>query len=158
MAMVLFVCTGNLCRSPMAAALLQRKLARDAQRRDWVVISAGTWASAGLPASEYAVEELAARGCDLSAHGAQTVTGPMLEQADLVLVMTTHHAEALRSVFPACAGKVHLLSAMVGGRYDIGDPYGGQRAEYAQSAAELERLIDAGYERIVALAAAQPAG
>ncbi len=152
MARILIVCTGNLCRSPMAAALLRQRLARDPLRCDWQVESAGTWASEAQPASTYAVEEMAARGIDLSSHRAQGVTQAMMEAADLVLTMTAHHAEALRTAFPAHAHKVHLLSAMSGWQYDIDDPYGGQRADYARTAQELDRLIEAGYARIVALA------
>ncbi len=75
-----------------------------------------------------------------------------MDQADLVLVMTQNHAEALSATFPDHADKVHLLSRMVGKTYDISDPYGGSRLEYAHVARELEGLIDEGYERIVALA------
>jgi len=155
MACVLFVCTGNLCRSPMAAALLRQRLARDPLRRDWQVESAGTWPSADQPASPHAIEEMATRGIDLTSHRAQGVSEDMMQKADLVLAMTAHHAEALRTAFPAHAHKVHLLSAMGGWAYDIRDPYGREREEYARTAGELERLIEAGYTRIVALAERQ---
>lgn len=152
MATVLFVCTGNICRSPMAAGLLRRRLNRDQERRQWHVISAGTWASEGRPASAYSIDEMNARGIDLDAHRSRQVDEDLMDQADLVLVMTHSHAEALSAAFPDHAHKVHLLSEMVGKTYDISDPYGGTRLEYAHVAQQLERLIDAGYDRIVALA------
>ena len=149
---ILFVCTGNLCRPPLASTLFRARFIRDEARRDWQVESAGTWASEGRPASAYAVEEMARRGLDLSAHQARLVTRELVAEADLVLVMENDHAEALKAVFPDHAHKVCLFSEVIGRRYDIDDPYGGTREEYAAIAKELEELIEAGYERIVALA------
>jgi len=149
---ILVVCTGNLCRSPMVMALLQARLARDDDRRDWQVASAGVWAVEGASASTHGIEEMAERGIDLSRHRARPVSRQLVEAADLVLVMTQHHAEALEAAFPGQACKVHLLSEMVGRRYDIQDPYGGARSEYTCVARELEQLIEDGYPRIVALA------
>ncbi|MFW6115870.1 MAG: low molecular weight protein arginine phosphatase [Chloroflexota bacterium] len=158
MTTVLFVCTGNICRSPMAAALLRRRLNDDQERRQWRVISAGTWASDGRPASAYAIDEMSAREIDLGGHRSRRVDEGLMDQADLVLVMTQNHAEALSAAFPDHAHKVHLLSEMVGKTYNISDPYGGTRLEYARAAQELEQLIDAGYERLVTLAETDSTG
>ncbi len=149
---VLVVCTGNICRSPMAEALLRARLDRDEERCDWHVSSAGTRGLGGRPASPYAVAEMEERGLSIRGHRARRVSAKLMEAADLVLVMTRHQAEALSGAFPDEAGKVHLLSEMIGRDYDISDPYGGTRLEYAYIAEELEQLIDAGYDRIVALA------
>jgi protein-tyrosine-phosphatase len=135
----------------MAMALLQTKLARDEARQDWVVESAGTWGGEGRPASAHAVAEMADRGIDLSSHLARPVTREMVAEANLVLVMTQNHAEAVKMAFPDQAHKVYLLSEMIGRVYDIYDPYGSPRIEYTHTARELENLIDRGYERIVAL-------
>jgi protein-tyrosine-phosphatase len=148
---ILIVCTGNLCRSPMAMALLQDKLSQDEARQDWQVESAGTWGAEGRPASDHAVAEMAERGIDLSSHQARPVTGDMVSEADLVLVMTQNHAEAVKTAFPDQAHKIHLFSQMVGKAYDIYDPYGGTRMEYASTAKELEELVENGYGRIVVL-------
>jgi protein-tyrosine phosphatase len=136
----------------MAMALLQARLARDQARQDWTVESAGTWATEGRPASAHAVAEMAGREIDLSRHQARPVARELVADADLVLVMTQNHAEALKTAFPRHAHKVYLLSEMVGRAYDIQDPYGSSRMEYAYTAKELEDLIDSGYVRIVALA------
>ncbi len=148
---VLMVCTGNICRSPMAEVLLQARLARDGTRQDWQVGSAGVWTVDGRPASEHAVGVMAQRGIDLSAHRSRNITREMMSQADLVLAMTRSHTEALGAAFPAHSRKVYLLGEMVGQMRDIADPYGGTRQEYAYTAKELEQLIADGYERIVAL-------
>jgi protein-tyrosine-phosphatase len=148
---ILIVCTGNLCRSPMAETLLQARLARDETRQDWRVGSAGVWATEGRSASDYAIEEMAERELDLSGHRARPVTRELVAEADLVLTMTQHHAEALEAAFPEQAHKVYLLSEMIGRKHDIQDPYMGTRMEYAHTAKELEQAIEAGYERIVSL-------
>ncbi|HDQ72196.1 MAG TPA: low molecular weight protein arginine phosphatase [Chloroflexi bacterium] len=153
---ILFVCTGNICRSPMAEVLLRAKFERDKARRDWQVASAGTWTVDGRSASEHAIAEMVQRGLDLGDHRSRNVTRDMMAQADLVLVMTRNHVEALESAFPDQAHKVHLLSEVTGGSGDVEDPYGGSRQDYAQVARELERFLDEGYERIVGLAAKDP--
>lgn len=152
MTTILLVCTGNLCRSPMAAALLRARLDEDEEHSDWHVISAGTWASEERPASEYAVAEMAERGIDIRSHRSRSVDVELMKQADLILVMTHNHAEALSLAFPDQAHKVHLLTEMAGQAYDVSDPYGGTRLEYSHIAKELEQLIDRGYERIISLA------
>jgi protein-tyrosine phosphatase len=136
----------------MAAAMLRARLDEDEERRDWRVVSAGTWTSEGRPASAYAIAEMAQRGIDIRTHQSRSIDAELMASADLVLVMTRNHAEALSVAFPDQAHKVHMLSEMVGQTYDISDPYGGTRLEYAYIAQELEQLIDGGYERIVSLA------
>jgi protein-tyrosine phosphatase len=92
------------------------------------------------------------RGMDIRAHRSRNIEETLVRGADLILVMTRNHAEALSVAFPDQSDRVYLLSDMVSETYDITDPYGGTRLEYSYVAQELEHLIHAGYDRIVSLA------
>lgn len=125
--MILFVCTGNTCRSPLAAALAKRWGA-DAD-------SAGLMAAEGRPASPGAIRAAARHGADLSGHWSQPVSDALMDGADAVYAMTQAHAEALARRFPHAAGKIHVLSPQ------IPDPFGGGDAEYEQCAQALLKAL-----------------
>lgn len=143
---VLFVCTGNICRSPMAVGLLRDKV--KANQSDWRVESAGTWAMDGSPAALNSRLVMEARGVDLSSHRSRPVTRDLLAEFNLVLTMERGHKEALQFEFPQSAGRIFTLGEMVGGDFDIHDPIGSPLVDFQDAVEELAQLIDAGFARI----------
>lgn len=155
---ILIVCTANICRSPMAMALLDRKLRQRGIAGDWQVSSAGTWARSGYPASEHGRNLMREWGMDIQEHRSRVVDETILQGADLVLTMEQGHKEAIRAEFPAVASRVYMLSEMVGFMSDVRDPYGGPASGYLETANELESYLEDGFDRIVALARGQGDG
>lgn len=132
---VLFVCTGNTCRSPLAAACLQELLGSE-----WKVASAGLAAREGSGASAGAREAAAAAGYDLTGHRARRVSADLLTETSLVLAMTFAQQRFLRQSFPRQAEKIYTLKGYLGLEGDVDDPYGGDQAEYNRAAREIWRF------------------
>jgi len=145
---ILFVCTGNICRSPMAEALFNARARRMNEETLFFAESAGTWSLENNPASGNAVIAMAQRGIDLSKHRGRTITRQMVESADVIIAMTRDHRDAMLSEFPDQRAKIHLMSELKDRVFDVGDPYGGTLIEYESCARQLEQLIDAGYDKI----------
>ncbi len=148
---ILIVCTGNICRSPMAMGLLQEKLRKEGLEGECRVHSAGVWGLKSQSPSTYSRQMMAERGIDISGHLSHDLTAEDVEEADLILTMERGQAEAISLESPKHAHKVYMLSEMIGRHYDIGDPYGGPLYEYRQCANEIERLVEEGYPRIMEL-------
>ena len=129
---ILFVCTGNTCRSPMAAALMN-KIAIE-QNLDVRIESAGLFAQEGHMASDNAIKAMISYGIDLTLHRTQPVTENLLKQCDLILTMTEAHKMVLE---PMAKGKVYTLIEYAGSAGDIPDPYGGDPEEYIECAAVI---------------------
>lgn len=134
----------------MASGLLIRLLGVEAAQ--WRIESAGTWALDGQPPSRRSLQVLESRGVTLSGHRARTVSHSLLASFNLILVMESGHKEALSVEFPDLAGKIYLLSEMAGEEVDIADPMGGSLLDFEAAAAEMERLLSLGLERIRELA------
>jgi protein-tyrosine phosphatase len=149
MKLILFVCTANICRSPMAAALMRRRIAELGLADQVEVQSAGVWARDGEEASAGAARALGQLGLSLADHRSQAMTAELLEKASIVLVMEEQHRRSLFYLEPKHLRKVFLLSEMAGRSEEIADPYGGPEEGYAATAEALDRLIAEGLPRIL---------
>lgn len=147
---VLFVCTANICRSPMAMGLLRSLVSEESEL--WQIDSAGTWAQEGLPAARNTQHILERMSFPISSHRSRTVTLEMLKSYNLILTMERGHKEALRVEFPGLADRIYMLSEMIGASYDIEDPIGGPLVEFEEMASEVERILEEGLGKIRSLA------
>jgi tRNA threonylcarbamoyl adenosine modification protein (Sua5/YciO/YrdC/YwlC family) len=142
---ILMVCSGNLCRSPMAAGLARKRLAdrlgcepQQLEEHGIEVTSAGTGAMAGLGASDHAIEAMVERGIDITDHQSRPITVDALLAADYIWVMANHHRDSIRRLAPEVAGRVALLDPSGA---DIDDPVGGSLDLYRACARQIEAAL-----------------
>ncbi len=133
---ILFVCTGNTCRSPMAEALL-----RHHGNELYQVKSAGVFAMSGDPASQNAILALKNKGIETN-HSSQQINEDLLEWSSKVLSMTLSHKQMLVSKFPQYKDRIFTFYEYINGQAkDISDPYGGSLTTYENTLGELEVLV-----------------
>lgn len=135
---VLFVCSGNTCRSPMAEAIASGLVAKQGLGERVQVRSAGTSAGMGEPSTPEAGVAVRALGLPFARHASQPVSRTLIEQADVIYVMTTSHKAAVLSMNPGAAGKIALLDPE---NRDIPDPIGQGQETYNATARRMEALI-----------------
>jgi protein-tyrosine-phosphatase len=147
---ILFVCTGNTCRSPMAEAIGNR-IAIDRALEAFEISSAGTSTWEGSPASDAAILVGIERGIDLSQHRSRQLTRDMVAEADLILAMGPHHLDRIEAL--GGTGKSFLLSEYASGGSSnsaIADPFGGDLHAYRATCDELTTEIRKAFDRIAA--------
>ncbi|MCD6460520.1 low molecular weight protein arginine phosphatase [bacterium] len=147
---IVFVCTGNMCRSPMAEGIFKYL---SQSRSELICESAGVAAYQGFPASVNAILVAKKYGIDLSYHLSRCVTSSLVEKADYVFVMTTQHLNILNEHFPEHSKKIFLLKDFSGVEDDtfnlnVEDPIGGDLEDYEKCFLELEKLIKGVLEKL----------
>ncbi|MDO9545344.1 MAG: hypothetical protein Q7J07_01165 [Pelolinea sp.] len=146
---VLFVCTANRFRSPIAEIIFRELLIKQKIEKQWEVGSAGTWAQPGfpvIPSIEWMRENL---GLDVSGHQSKPISKEMVTNYDLVLVMEANQKEALSVEFPEENRKVFILTELTDGPvYDIPDPVTQTDEDYLSVAKEIVKLVEINFQEI----------
>jgi len=146
---ILFVCTANIARSPMAEALFNHMMMEKGLSDQFRAQSAGTWGWDGVPAPSEGVEVMSNHNIDIRSHRSRIVTAEITTAADLILTMEQGQKESLQIEFPTKKEKVHMLTELVGLPYDIRDPYGMGLEAFQETANELQNIIVKGIDEIL---------
>ena len=155
MAIILFVCTANIARSPMAAALFNKKMSGMGLSDQCLAQPAGTWGQDGLPAAAEGIHVMQERGIDIGAHRSRIVTREIIDSAEIILTMERGHKEALTIEFSHKQEQIYLLTEIIGAGYDILDPFGRTLQDFKETSVELETIIEKGVDEILRRACAE---
>ena len=139
---IMFVCTGNICRSAMADKMLAKRV--EEENLNIEVYSSGTFAENGDYPTVEAIEAMEEYGVDLKQHRATNIRRSNIEEMDLILCATTTHKNMVLQLYPNLAGQVYTMKEYVGDTQngiDISDPWGYDLAVYRKCAAEIEKII-----------------
>lgn len=131
---IIFICTGNTCRSPMAEGLFRAHGGEE--QTGLAAASAGLFTQDGMPASENAITAAKELGADISAHRSRMLTPEMAKNARYLVCMTGAHYDRLCELLPDCADKVFTLLPT-----DVSDPFGGDLETYRRAAAQIDEGV-----------------
>jgi len=148
---IIFVCTGNTCRSPMAEAIFKDIIAEKGIQDEFEVCSAGVYAFDNDPASYQAIEVMKNEfNIDLKPHRAKVMDGSDIEKADLIFTMTRHHRNMIIDIYPEASDKVYVLKEFAGLTEDLDviDPFGQDYDVYKSCANDIEGLLLKVLERL----------
>lgn len=148
MPQIVFVCTGNTCRSPVAEVVLRERLVAIGFH-DWSVKSMGIRAIGGQPAAPHSLSLMAERGIDLSEHRSRAFDLDLVESSTLVLCMEQAQVDWIYHAYPHQRGNIFTLSDMSYRQYDVPDPYGEALDAYRKMVSDVATLIEAGLPRII---------
>lgn len=140
---IIFICTGNTCRSPMAEGLFRAHGGEE--KTGLAAASAGLFTQDGIPASDNAVTAAKELGVDISAHRSRMLTHEMAQSARYLVCMTGAHYDRVCEMFPDCADKVFTLT-----QRDVSDPFGGDLDTYRRAASEIDAGVRSIIERLSA--------
>lgn len=143
---VLFICTANICRTPIAHYYLKHLLKKDGLESEINVQSAGTWAIHGIPAAHFSRLVCNDHGIDLDEHQSQPIDLPLMKSADIVLCLAIQHKYDLCQIFPHFRSKIFTLKEYLqedpGDDYSIDDPYGKNIELYRETFDNISREVE----------------
>jgi len=143
--LILFVCTGNTCRSPIAEFLAKKMI--DKNNLHYTVMSAG-FIEEGIPISENSKSVLALNGIDASEHLSALLNYKMIRRSWLILTMTKDHKKKILQLYPASASKVYTISEFTGFNFDVMDPFEKDLEYYKKTFEEINDRVKIIFEKI----------
>ena len=148
---ILFVFTANIARSPIAAALFNKKMDQLGLSDHCYAQSVGTWGKNGNSAAEQGIRVMQERDLDISSHRSREVTPQIINSVDHIFTMEAGHKEALQIEFPHLSSKILMFTEMIGPGYDIDDPYGKVSQYFEEIIMEMDYIIEQGINQILRL-------
>lgn len=147
---IIFICTGNICRSPMANHYMQKKVKDLGKSDQYIIDSCGTYAVSGEMATKNAIEAMKVYGVNMENHRAKSIQELDLNEYDLIIGLTTTHKIAVQSLYPHISKKVYTLKEYANPEekyIDIDDPWGLSMQVYDSCAKEIVNNVDSLIEK-----------